>query len=457
MLRKTWLWAFLAFSLLLKPGLGSAYVSSGGDWELIRSVHGEIGGDLTGSDYKVTHSMGEPFIALSALTGGAAASFAGYLSQVPSFSNAGTSITVAGGSSTTVTLDGIVYGIKPGDSVVVSFNNEMTSTTLPGAVTVTAILDNLGNAVSAGQAYTLTYSATEQAAYVSLGAGWPKGTLFLLTISTHAEEINGSRLVNFSTVNFATARDFAAANVVFALGDPSTKVEIPARAFPSDYSVAVSTGVRSQTITTADETMAANLGAASRPFKKVQIDAFGPTMERWSANLNAQASIIIPFDDLNSDGRVDDTSPAIRSKTVWMWRLDEGAKLWVRQPRSSLDLANKRVVLPADHFSTYALAGSADTDVSLSYAFPVPFRPSGGNPARYGTWADGIRFTNLPSTGRIRIFTISGELVRELEVVDNPQRWDVKNQVNEVVASGVYIWEVTSGQNRKSGKLMVVK
>jgi hypothetical protein len=443
--------------LFLNPGPCSAYVSNGGDWDLIKSVHGEIGQTLTGSDYTVTHSMGEPFIALSPLANGTTNSFGGYLSQVPSVSTSGASISEADGSSTTVVTDGILYGFKPEDSVRVFFNNEMTSTTLPSAVTVTAVVDSQGNTLSASQAYNLIYSATEQAAYVSLGAGWPKGTQFRLTVSTDAKEINGQFLTTFSTVDFATARDFLAPNVVVSPAEPGLKVEIPAGAFDGDYSVTISTGVDTPAIRVADAAMAANMGADSRPFKNASIVAYGPGMARWETNLLAEASIIIPFADTNGDLNVDNTYPIIRSKTLRMWRLDEDAELWVRQPRTFLDLANKRVILPTEHFSTYALAGSADTDCSLSYAFPVPFRPAGGNPGRYGSWADGIRFTNLPSYGRVKIFTVSGELVRDMDIRDNPQRWDVKNQTGEVVASGVYIWEITSGQNRKTGKLMVVK
>ncbi|MBI4676966.1 MAG: T9SS type A sorting domain-containing protein [Elusimicrobia bacterium] len=455
--RKRQTWVLLVLSLLLKAGASQAYVSSGGDWDLIKSVHGEIGATMNGSDYQLTHSMGEPVISLGYLATAGTTTLGGYLSQIPSVSTASTAMTDSDGSSTTVTIGDIIYGIKPEDSMLLTFNNEMTSTTLPGAIKVTAILDSQGITTSADQAYALIYSATEQVAYVSLAAGWAKGTLFRLTISTDAQEINGVPFVRLSTVNFSIFRDFNAQNVVLSPADPLTKVDIPAGTFDVDYAVVVSTGIDNAAIRTANETMATTLGAGRKPLKTAQIDAYGAAMQKWTANLYANASIIIPYDDANDDGRVDYTSPAIRARTLGMWRLDESAKLWVRQPLGYPDQANKRVVLPANHFSIYASVGSIDNDVSLSYAFPVPFRPNASNPDRYGTWADGIRFTNLPSEGNIRVFTISGELVRELEVLDNPQRWDLKNRAGEVVSSGVYLWEVTSGKNRKTGKLMVIK
>jgi len=69
----------------------------------------------------------------------------------------------------------------------------------------------------------------------------------------------------------------------------------------------------------------------------------------------------------------------------------------------------------------------------------------------------------------IRIYTLSGALVRSLDVETAPRVtsvigipisdivWDVKNSAGAVVASGVYIWEITSGPNRKTGKLAVIK
>ena len=87
----------------------------------------------------------------------------------------------------------------------------------------------------------------------------------------------------------------------------------------------------------------------------------------------------------------------------------------------------------------------------------MPFRPNAGNTQKYGAWSDGITFTNLPSEGKIRIYTISMRLVRTLEIIPNEIVWDVKNNKGEIVASGMYIWEAVSGNNRKTGKLVIIK
>jgi len=54
---------------------------------------------------------------------------------------------------------------------------------------------------------------------------------------------------------------------------------------------------------------------------------------------------------------------------------------------------------------------------------------------------DFMRFTNVPTQVKIRIFSLAGVYVRQMEKNDdNPWLdWDLRNNVGEQVASGVYI------------------
>ncbi len=461
-MRRAWVLATALLSALaLHPKPAAAYVSSSGTWILIKSLHGEIGGTLTGGDYSVTHTMGEPFIAISSMIGPTASAstmvITGYLSQVPSNSTGSSVMTGAMGSSATVTSGGVVYGVYPQNATLLTFNNEMSSTSLAGAITVTAVLDPLGNAISAPQAYTLAYSATQQIAYVNLPGGWAKGTTYVIAMSTAAKDINGTPLSTTTAQTFAVNRDYLAANTLAAPGDPSTTIEVPGGAFPSDYFILMSTGVKTPLVVEANDNLEKTLGPGTRPLKVVLVEAFTGDGAAWTSHLAANARLNLPFTDADGDGRVDGTDPPVRSKSLAVWRLNEDEKLWVREPASRLDLSNGRIILPTNHFSHLAAVGEVDTDTSIVYAFPVPFRPNANNSGRYGTWAQGIRFTNLPQKGQIRIFTPSGRLVREIEISANPQSWDVKNSAGEVVSSGLYLWEVVSGENRKTGKLAVIR
>lgn len=86
--------------------------------------------------------------------------------------------------------------------------------------------------------------------------------------------------------------------------------------------------------------------------------------------------------------------------------------------------------------------------------YPSPFIPSNGNKV--------IRFINLTENTEIRIYTVTGELVKTLtkeEIGDNSVvEWDVKNDKGENVVSGIYIYLITNDKgDKKEGKFTIVK
>jgi len=91
-------------------------------------------------------------------------------------------------------------------------------------------------------------------------------------------------------------------------------------------------------------------------------------------------------------------------------------------------------------------------------AAPNPWVPEGGKPAT-GTLAGGINFKNLPASGMLYIYTISGNLVlkQQLSNAAGTFNWNGKNGDGSDVASGVYLWVVTSAAATRTGKLVVVR
>lgn len=71
-----------------------------------------------------------------------------------------------------------------------------------------------------------------------------------------------------------------------------------------------------------------------------------------------------------------------------------------------------------------------------------------------------IDFVNLPADALIRVYTLAGDLVRTFRHTDShgTARWDLRNEDDEIVVSGVYIWMVTteSGETRR-GQLVIVR
>ena len=70
-----------------------------------------------------------------------------------------------------------------------------------------------------------------------------------------------------------------------------------------------------------------------------------------------------------------------------------------------------------------------------------------------------MRFTRLPLSTTIRIYSLAGVFVRKLEKNDNGQYmdWDLKNDSGQYVASGMYIAYVEMpGVGAKVLKLAVI-
>jgi hypothetical protein len=74
-----------------------------------------------------------------------------------------------------------------------------------------------------------------------------------------------------------------------------------------------------------------------------------------------------------------------------------------------------------------------------------------------------IHFLNLPNKCTIRIFTIDGDLVREIEhdyPKDTPrsmhERWDVISRNTQTAVSGIYYYSVESDYGNQIGKIVII-
>jgi hypothetical protein len=71
-----------------------------------------------------------------------------------------------------------------------------------------------------------------------------------------------------------------------------------------------------------------------------------------------------------------------------------------------------------------------------------------------------VHLINLPSKARIRIYTVAGDLVRDLshdESVRDFARWDLKNANGRDVVSGIYMYRVESGTFFAQGRFIVIR
>lgn len=105
--------------------------------------------------------------------------------------------------------------------------------------------------------------------------------------------------------------------------------------------------------------------------------------------------------------------------------------------------------------------------------FPNPYRINAGyaedgyenrNRSRSTERTRAIRFANLPKVCKIRIYTISGDLVKEIDH-NQPdggpksqfETWDVISKNTQAVVTGLYLWHVESEMGDQIGKLVIIK
>jgi hypothetical protein len=71
-----------------------------------------------------------------------------------------------------------------------------------------------------------------------------------------------------------------------------------------------------------------------------------------------------------------------------------------------------------------------------------------------------VHFINLPSRARIKIYTVSGDLVAEIDHSDTVRdfaRWDLRNQSGRDVASGIYMYRVETDQFTVQNRFVVIR
>jgi len=90
------------------------------------------------------------------------------------------------------------------------------------------------------------------------------------------------------------------------------------------------------------------------------------------------------------------------------------------------------------------------------YAYPVPYTQK-DPPADQR-----IHFSGLPSDGSIKIYTVAGELVKEIFFENFPSgdgepSWDLTNSSGKTVTSGVYLFQVEGDGENSVGKLVIIR
>jgi hypothetical protein len=223
--------------------------------------------------------------------------------------------------------------------------------------------------------------------------------------------------------------------------------------------------VNPQTILNANQSAQTSGGLYQTPLVIQEINGYN-TASQLTNTLSIPAQITLPYNGGQGTNVGTSQSVPIRANTLSVWALDETHGLWVKIPDSQVNVTGNSVTASISQFAVYALMGAASGDAQSVFVFPIPWRPNGPNAGagagQTGTQDGGMTFSNLPSECTIHIYTLAGNLVREIHHTDiggaiGQEKWDGNTSGGAHAASGVYLWRVESASDSRTGKLMIIR
>jgi len=157
------------------------------------------------------------------------------------------------------------------------------------------------------------------------------------------------------------------------------------------------------------------------------------------------------------------SDPTLESK-FRILRLGTDNKWALASSSDSVDFINHKISSFVDNFSIFRIGQFVAAASNLDNVVIFP------NPINFDTAARStVKFKNLTSDPMIRIFTVSGEVVKTInplyqvaltgtvnDGISGEAEWDGTNDNGERVARGIYLYMITDGSGRKKiGKIVV--
>lgn len=345
-------------------------------------------------------------------------------------------------------------GIPVTTSINIVFAEQMRENLTAQAVELYAVEDNESNSilqVPLQMSYTATYdTVTYLHSFVFQPAESLKNNYrYTVAVSTSGEDILGNHPEEAS-ITFQTIISDSQTNTIKST-DGSFKVTLQPDTMKEDYYVTISTFIEIGSssfskISSANSKMQLDNDPFSFPINNtfVDIKAFDSSGTEIKSSFSRKVEVVVSYDDTDNDGNVDNTSPLLPEEVLKMYWLDEVNNLWVKVAGSAVETEDNIVRADMDHFTVFALMGSGIADLSDAYAFPVPYLPSQHSK---------ITFTNLSPVCTVKIFTLNGELIKELDHTGGSQAfWEDID-----AGSGVYLYVIKNDKEKKRGKLMIIR
>jgi len=198
-------------------------------------------------------------------------------------------------------------------------------------------------------------------------------------------------------------------------------------------------------------------GAAANKIWDMGADASGV----FPGALGAREYIFMMASDYNGGVDYDDTNFAPSADVYYaIWPKNRGTRTYLLA-EFTLDIFASKSAVPGSDAWTFTTSGFEEglaiENIDDVNVYPNPYY---GFHELEGSRADKyVSFNHLPQEATIKIYTLGGTMVRQIEKNDTGQfaQWDLNNQYGYPVASGIYIIHVSSGDHEKILKLALVR
>ncbi|MFH1368023.1 MAG: gliding motility-associated C-terminal domain-containing protein [Elusimicrobiota bacterium] len=156
-------------------------------------------------------------------------------------------------------------------------------------------------------------------------------------------------------------------------------------------------------------------------------------------------TLTLLYMETDKDGYEDSSGKDERFMRVFWWDNYE----W-RLIGGKVDITNKTVTAKIMHLSKYAVFPIKSLTADDYRAKERILTPA-GSPGKNDFCQFGVSGDNV----KINIFDVNGAKVRELK--DGVNIWDGKDEDDEIVESGVYIYQIKTGNETVSGTILIIK
>lgn len=351
-----------------------------------------------------------------------------------------------------------VLGTPVTEQPLIRFSEVMDqqSVKLPGAITLSAVRNNTGGEVNLPLLSAVACPGGQTCRVTPprpFNAGWT----YALHVSRTPRSVSGLPLQAVVTTLFTTPPDPQQPYRLLSLDDPiAPQLQLPSNAIGQPYVIVFSAdpiqapvAIRDQQLfLTATQSLLKTLGPSARLVTFGEFHAITPQGDPLpQQRLQIPAQVVFPSSQRTA--ALAGSFSATRPGRHGVYFFDPSG-VWLKVSAQS-EPQTSALTAPVTQLGVYGLFLVPDMDLSRAIAFPVPFKPSEGHQR--------ITFANLSTEATIKIYTIAGELVRELSVPSGEGIlfWDVTNDRGEPLGSDVFLYVIENSEQRKIGKLMVIR